>query len=197
VLSWPRAQVLAWMAERGWESMPEHFLHPFADPAVIAGHGTLAVELLEQVPGLRRVVVAVGGGGLAAGIGSVLHAAGQTVEVIGVQSSGYPLWPRTFAEGTPPALVPDTIADGTTAPYDPVMHDRLRGAVDRWIEVPEADLRTGVAELAMKHKVVAEGAGALAYTAAAQLAGPEPTVAIVSGGNIDGARLAELVNGGN
>jgi len=193
VLSWPREQVLAWMAERGWESMPEHFLHPFADPAVIAGHGTLAVELLEQVPEVRRVVVAVGGGGLAAGIGSVLHDAGRTVEVIGVQSSGYPLWPRTFAEGAPPALVPDTIADGTTAPYDPVMHDRLRSAVDRWIEVPEADLRTGVAELAMKHKVVAEGAGALAYTAAVQLAGPEPTVAIVSGGNIDGARLAELV----
>jgi threonine dehydratase len=197
VLSWPREQVLAWMAERGWESMPEHFLHPFADPAVIAGHGTLAVELLEQVPEVRRVVVAVGGGGLAAGIGSVLHDAGRTVEVIGVQSSGYPLWPRTFAEGAPPALVPDTIADGTTAPYDPVMHDRLRSAVDRWIEVPEADLRTGVAELAMKHKVVAEGAGALAYTAAVQLAGPEPTVAIVSGGNIDGARLAELVNSGN
>jgi threonine dehydratase len=197
VLSWPREQVLAWMAERGWESMPEHFLHPFADPAVIAGHGTLAVELLEQVPEVRRVVVAVGGGGLAAGIGSVLHDGGRTVEVIGVQSSGYPLWPRTFAEGAPPALVPDTIADGTTAPYDPVMHDRLRSAVDRWIEVPEADLRTGVAELAMKHKVVAEGAGALAYTAAVQLAGPEPTVAIVSGGNIDGARLAELVNSGN
>lgn len=197
VLSWPRAQVLAWMAERGWESMPEHFVHPFADPAVIAGHGTLAAELLEQVPEVRRVVVAVGGGGLAAGIGSVLHDAGRTVEVIGVQSSGYPLWPRTFAEGAPPALVPDTIADGTTAPYDPVMHDRLRSAVDRWIEVPEADLRAGVAELAMKHKVVAEGAGALAYTAAVQLAGPEPTVAIVSGGNIDGARLAELVNSGN
>lgn len=197
VLSWPRAQVLAWMAERGWESMPEHFVHPFADPAVIAGHGTLAAELLEQVPEVRRVVVAVGGGGLAAGIGSVLHDAGRAVEVIGVQSSGYPLWPRTFAEGAPPALVPDTIADGTTAPYDPVMHDRLRSAVDRWIEVPEADLRAGVAELAMKHKVVAEGAGALAYTAAVQLAGPEPTVAIVSGGNIDGARLAELVNSGN
>jgi threonine dehydratase len=194
VLSWSRPQVLAWMAERGWESMPEHFVHPFADPAVIAGHGTLAVELLDQVPEVRRVIVAVGGGGLATGVGSVLHAAGRAVEVVGVQSSGYPLWLRTFAEGAPPSLVPETIADGTTAPYDPVMHDRLRSAIDRWIEVPEADLRSGVAELAIRHKVVAEGAGALAYAAAGQLAGAEPTVAVVSGANIDGIRLAELLS---
>ena len=177
--------------------MPERFVHPFADPAVIAGHGTLAVELLEQVPGLRHVVVAVGGGGLAAGVGSVLHATARPVEVVGAQSSGYPLWLRTFADGAPPALVPDTIADGTTAPYDPVMHERLRSAVDRWIEVPEADLRAGVPELAVRHKVVAEGAAALAYCAAVQLAVAEPTVAVISGGNIDGARLAELLSSGN
>ena len=67
MLSWPRPRVLAWMAERGWQSMPERFVHPFADPAVMAGHGTLAVELLAQVPGLRRVIVPVGGGGLATG----------------------------------------------------------------------------------------------------------------------------------
>jgi threonine dehydratase len=194
VLSWPRPRVLAWMAGRGWQSMPERFVHPFADPAVMAGHGTLAVELLEQVPGVRRVIVPVGGGGLATGVGTVLHAEGGSIEVVGAQSSGYPLWLRTFAQGAPPALVPDTIADGTTAPYEPAMHDRLRGAVDRWIEVPEADLRAGVAELALRHKVVAEGAGALAYSAAVQLAGSEPTVAVISGGNIDGPLLAELLN---
>jgi threonine dehydratase len=193
VLAWPRPRLLAWMAEQGWRDMPGRFVHPFADPAVLAGHATLAVELLDQVPRLRRVIVPAGGGGLAAGIGPVLHAAGP-VEVIGVQSSGYPLWPRTFADGTPPDLVPDTIADGTTAPYDPVMHDRLRSAVDRWHEVPEAELRAAVAELAIRHKVVAEGAGALGYAAAARLASPEPTVAIVSGGNIDPARLAELLH---
>ncbi len=93
--------------------------------------------------------------------------------------------------------MPDTIADGTTAPYELVMHDRLRTAIDRWIEVPEADLRAGVAELALRHKVVAEGAGALAYAAAVQLADQVPTVAVISGGNIDGARLAVLVSSGN
>jgi threonine dehydratase len=197
VLSWPRAQVLEWMARRGWENMPERFVHPFADPAVIAGHSTLAMELLEQVPAMRRVVVAVGGGGLAAGVGSVLHTALPPVEVVGAQSSGYPLWLRTFADGAPPTLVPDTIADGTSAPYDPVMHERLRSAVDRWIEVPEADLREGVAELAVRHKVVAEGAAGLAYCAAVQLADARPTVAVISGGNIDRARLAELLSSSN
>ena len=195
VLSWPRDRLLGWMAERGWESMPGHFIHPFADPAVIEGHGTLAAELLDQVPVARRVIVAVGGGGLASGIGPVLHAAGRQVEVIGVQSSGYPMWPRTFAEGEPPALTPDTIADGTTAPYDRSMHDRLRTAVDRWIELPEPLLRPAVAELALRHKVVAEGAGALAFGAASVLAGTEPTVAIVSGGNIDAGLLAGLLTG--
>ncbi|HEY2551048.1 MAG TPA: pyridoxal-phosphate dependent enzyme [Streptosporangiaceae bacterium] len=196
VLAWPRERVLSWMAERGWESMPQRFVHPFADPAVIAGHGSLARELLDQVPQARRVIVAVGGGGLAAGVGTVLHQAGRDVEVVGAQSSGYPLWLRTFADGAPPALSPDTIADGTTAPYDPAMHERLRSAVDRWVEVPEPALRAAVAELALGHKVVAEGAGALAYAATLQLADQVPAVAVVSGGNIDGARLAELLTAG-
>ena len=193
VLSWPRQRVLSWMASRGWQAMPEYFVHPFADPAVIAGHGSLADELLEQVPQARRVIVAVGGGGLAAGVGSVLHADGRAVDVVGVQSSGYPLWLRTFREGAPPELTPDTIADGTTAPYDPDMHQRLRSAVDQWVEVPETALRAAVAELAVRHKVVAEGAGALAYAAAGQLPDQVPTVAVVSGGNIDAGRLAELL----
>ncbi|HEY7145780.1 MAG TPA: pyridoxal-phosphate dependent enzyme [Streptosporangiaceae bacterium] len=196
VLSLPRPRLLDWMASRGWESMPQRFIHPFADPAVITGHATMALELLDQVPGLRRVLVAVGGGGLASGVGAALHAAGQPVEVIGVQSSGYPLWPRTFGAGQPPELVPDTIADGTTAPYEPGMHERLRTAVDRWTEVPEAGLRAAVAELALRHKVVAEGAGALAYQAAAGLPGGEPTAAVISGGNIDAGRLAELLTSG-
>lgn len=193
ILSWPRAEVLAWMAERGWEGMPEHFIHPFADAAVMTGHGTLALELLDQAPQLRRVLVPVGGGGLVTGIATVLHDADPGIEVAGVQSSGYPLWVRTFAEGAPPSLVPDTIADGTTAPYVAEMHERLRSAVDRWIEVPETELRRGVVDMAMRHKVVGEGGGALAYTAAMQLDDGVPTVAVVSGGNIDPSRLAELL----
>ena len=189
----PREQMMAWMAGRGWESEPETFIHPFADEAVMAGHGGLGLEILEQAPATGRVVVAVGGGGLIVGVASALKARRPDIEVVGVQSDGYPLWPRTFAEGAPPQVTPSTIADGTTAPFDPKMHDYLRTTVDRWVTVPESRLRAAVRELALGAKLVAEGAGALAYAALEQLPpGPE-TVAVVSGGNIAPALLRDLL----
>ena len=189
----PRADLLAWMAERGWEAEPETFIHPFADPAVQAGHGGIGLEIVAELTDVERVVVAVGGGGLITGVASAVKGLKPTVEVVGVQSDGYPLWPRTFAEGAPPALTPATIADGTSAPYDATMHERLGECVDRWISVPEAGLREAVVGLAKTGKVVAEGAGALAYAALEQLPLGPPTVAVISGGNIAPNLLAELL----
>ncbi len=191
-----RPELLAWMAGRGWESEPEAFIHPFADPVVQAGHGGAGLEILEDLPDLARVVVPVGGGGLVCGVASAVKQCRPAVEVVGVQSDGYPLWPRTFAEGAPPPLTPATIADGTSAPYDARMHELLRVCVDRWITVPEPRLRAAVAELAATGKVVAEGAGALAFAALEQLPDERPTVAIVSGGNIAPSLLAELLAAG-
>jgi threonine dehydratase len=191
-----RPELLEWMAGRGWESEPEAFIHPFADPAVQAGHGGVGLEIVEDLPDVGRVLVAVGGGGLAAGVASAVKQCRPGVEVVGVQSDGYPLWARTFAEGTPPALTPATIADGTSAPYDAGQHEVLRGCVDRWVVVPEPRLRAAVAGLASTGKVVAEGAGALPYAALEQLSGGPPTVAVVSGGNIAPALLAELLTSG-
>ncbi len=192
-----RPELLAWMVERGWESEPEAFIHPFADPAVQAGHGGAGLEIVEDLPDVERVVVAVGGGGLVTGVASAVKQRRPRAEVIGVQSDGYPLWPRTFAEGAPPSLTPATIADGTTAPYDPRQHDLLARCVDRWITVPEQRLRRAVVELATTGKVVAEGAGALSYAALEQLAPGPRTVAVISGGNIAPALLAELLTAGS
>ena len=194
IIAMPRTKVLDWLALRGWESMAETFIHPFADEAVIAGHGSLGLELAEQLPGVARVVVPVGGGGLIVGVASGLAALGRPVEVVGVQSDGYPLWVRTMAEGQAPTLTPETIADGTAGPYQADMHERLRVAVQRWVTVPEARLRTAVAEMATRHKLVAEGAAALAYAAAIDAGDPEvPTVAVISGGNIDLRLLSTLL----
>lgn len=194
VLAWPRDEVLSWMARRGWEEMPESFIHPFADEAVMAGHAGLGLELVEQVPGLARVVVPVGGGGLVVGVTSGLRAAGCTAEVVGAQSDGYPLWVRTMADGVPPTLTPATIADGTAAPYDANMRPRLEVAVDRWVAVPEAGVRSAVGELSRTRKLVVEGGGAIAYAAALGLTETAgPTVAVISGGNIDPALLAQLL----
>ena len=189
----PRDDLLAWMAREGWHDEPESFIHPFAEEEVIAGHGGIGLELLEDVPGLQRVVVPVGGGGLVTGVASGLKGMRPDVEVVGVQSDGYALWREAFRARGPVTIKPDTIADGTTAPFDARMFERLETAVDRWLTVPEPRLRSAIPELASAAKLVAEGAGALAYAALEQLAPGPPTVAIVSGGNIDPKLLVSLL----
>jgi threonine dehydratase len=189
----PREAMLEWLATEGWRSEPECFIHPFADPEVMAGHGGIGLELLEDVPDLARVVVPVGGGGLIGGIASALKGVRGDIEVIGVQSDGYALWTRCLEAGGPVAVKPDTIADGTTAPFDAGMFELLKECVDRWLTVPEPRLRSAIPELATAAKVVAEGAGALAYAALEQLEPGPRTVAVVSGGNIDPKLLATLL----
>lgn len=189
----PRAEVLAWMAAEAWTGEQEVFIHPFADERVMAGHGGAGLEIMEDLPALRRLLVPVGGGGLIAGIASAVRGLGTGVEVIGVQSSGYPLWPSAITAGGDPALTPATIADGTSAPFLPGMLERMVALVDRWIIVPEPRLRRAVAELAALGKVVAEGAGALAFAALDQLDPGPVTAAVISGGNIDRRLLASLL----
>ncbi len=189
----PRDQMLQWMADEGWKSEPETFIHPFAEPAVMAGHGGIGLELLADVPELRRVVVPVGGGGLIGGIASALKGSGKDVEVIGVQSDGYASWTRWLEAGGPTPVTPNTIADGTTAPFDQRNFALMKELVDRWVTVPEPRLKAAILQLAAAGKVVAEGAGALAYAALEQLEPGPLTVAIVSGGNIDTKLLASLL----
>src|SRR6267378_93876 len=190
----PRPALLDWLANDGWKLEPEAFIHPFADREVMAGHGGLGLELLGDVQDLARVLVPVGGGGLIGGVGSAIKRVRPDVEVIGVQSDGYPLWIRALEAGGPVSITPDTIADGTTAPFDARMLPLMKEVVDRWLTVPEPRLRTAIPELAVAGKVVAEGAGALAYAALEQLEPGPVTVAVVSGGNIDPKLLASLLS---
>ncbi|HKV88328.1 MAG TPA: pyridoxal-phosphate dependent enzyme [Candidatus Dormibacteraeota bacterium] len=192
-LPMPREEMLAWMVAEGWKREPEFFIHPFADPEVMAGHGGMGLELLEDVPDLGRLLVPVGGGGLITGVASAVKALRPEVEVIGVQSDGYPLWTRVLEAGGPVPIKPDTIADGTTAPFDARMLELLKSCADRWLTVPEPRLRTAIPEIASAAKVVAEGAGALAYAALEQLPPGPATVAVISGGNIDAKLLVSLL----
>jgi threonine dehydratase len=189
----PREELLAWMGREGWRDEPELFVHPFAGEELMAGHGGIGLEIVEALPQVARVIVPVGGGGLISGVASALKGLRPEVEVIGVQSSGYPMWPRSFDRGEHVPFRPETIADGTTGPWSEAMYERMRALVDRWIEVPEARLRRAVAELAADHKVVAEGAGALPFAALEQIGTERPTVAVVSGGNVDLRLLGELL----
>ena len=189
----PRERLLEWVATRAWESDPEVFIHPFADDAVITGHATIVPEILADCPDVDRVLVAAGGGGLITAIAWGFAALKPGVRVVGVQSDGYPLWSHAFAAGGAVSLTPRTIADGTTAPFDPLMYERLRASIHEWIVVPEAEVRRAVSRLAREVKVVAEGAGALAFAAMASEPPSARTVAILSGGNLDASRLAELL----
>ncbi|MBV9324126.1 MAG: pyridoxal-phosphate dependent enzyme [Chloroflexi bacterium] len=189
----PRAELLAWMADRAWEEAPETFIHPFGDDDLMAGYGGIGLDLVEQVDDLERVFVPVGGGGLVSGVASALKRARPGIEVVGVQSEGYPLWPRALEAGGPVALTPRTIADGTTAPFDPGMFVRVQELVDRWILVSEDELRAAVRELAAAAKIVSEGAGALGYAAMKKEPERRVSVAIVSGGNIDLRLLSEIL----
>jgi len=191
-----RPELLAWIADRAWEGAPETFIHPFGDEELMAGYGGIGLELLEQVSDLERVFVPVGGGGLVSGIASALKGARSSIEVVGVQSEGYPLWPRAIEAGGPVSLTPETIADGTTAPFDPGMFVRVQELVDRWVLVSEVQLRAAVRELVAGTKIVPEGAGALAYAGLKLDSARSASVAIVSGGNIDPRLLCEILTEG-
>jgi threonine dehydratase len=188
----PKAEQDEWMAQRGWEAEPESFIFPF-DDEVMAGHGGVALEILDQHPDVGRVLVPAGGGGLIGGIASALKQLAPHVEVVGVESTGYPLWPEAIRAGGRPALTPRTIADGTTAPFIPANLNLLQEVVDRWELVPEERLRAAIAELARRSHVVSEAAGVLAFAAAESLDAGSEAVAVVSGGNLAPELLAECL----
>jgi len=179
---WQEAQRLA--RERG-----AHLVHAFDDADVIAGQSTLAWELLRFQPDV--VLAPVGGGGLAAGLGLVLRTHG--IKLVGVQVEGLDGLVRAL-EGRPPlpSPLPASVADGLRVPGPGVLTTALcREVLDDLIVVSEAETRAAVVELAVEEKVVAEGAGAVAYAALAHVRATNP-LAIVSGGNIDGSLLGAL-----
>jgi threonine dehydratase len=177
----------------GWRNEPETFIHPFANTVCQAGHAGIGLELIDQLDHIDRVLVPVGGGGLVTGIASAFRALQSSAEIVGVQSEGYPLWPRAFAANGAVALSPQTIADGTTASFDAAMFNCLGELVDRWVLVPEPELRAAIRELATTAKVVAEGAGALAYAASRREPEDSASVAVISGGNIDPQLLSGIL----
>jgi threonine dehydratase len=180
-------------------------VHPFDDLDVIAGQATLALELLEDVPDLARVVVPVGGGGLASGIGIALRRAGADVELVGVQAAACAPYAHLLRHEGPgadtsdaPDLAPGaTIADGIAIKRPGALTlPLLRELLDGIETVSEEQIAGAMVFLAEHSKLVAEGAGAVAV--ATLLGGRLPaiagtTVAIVSGGNVDSGLLAGLL----
>ncbi|HLB20921.1 MAG TPA: pyridoxal-phosphate dependent enzyme [Solirubrobacteraceae bacterium] len=176
-------------------------IHPFDDADVIAGQGTIGLELLQDVADLARVVVPIGGGGLASGIGIALHRSRPEVELVGVQASACA--PFAAALGDPEATAEvevaaaATIADGIALKRPgTITLPLLRMLLSDLHTVGEEEIADAMVFLAERAKLVAEGAGAVAVAAIAggRLAPVEgTTVAIVSGGNVDNGLLASIL----
>lgn len=184
---------------RELEAAGMRFLHPFDDDAMIAGHGTVAVEILEDLPDVDLIVVPVGGGGLIAGIAVAATALRPGIRVVGVEPEGAPGMRRALDAGrVVPLERPRTIADALAAPFAgerPL--EIVRGLVEDVVLVSDDEIAEGVRFLAARARLVVEPGGAAAV--AALLAGragvrPGERVAVlVSGGNVDAARLAEIL----
>jgi len=178
------------------------FIHPFDNERVIAGQGTVALEVLEQTPDLQAIVVPVGGGGLLAGIGTVIKARRPDVQVIGVEPARAACLSAGLAAGRPvPISLAPTLADGlAVSQVGERPLEILRHVVDRVVTVDEAAIALAVLRLIELEKSVVEGAGAAPL--AAFLAGRldelrgQRVVLVLCGGNIDLTMLDRVIEVG-
>ena len=177
------------------------FVHPFDDPAVIAGQGTLGLELLEQVPDLDAVVVPVGGGGLISGVALALKTRAPRVEVIGVQAAALPAMRQALERGGPTDLAPaPTIADGIAVRrVGALTYELARRNVDEIVVVDEGEIANAILLLLEIEKTVVEGAAATTLAAVLNkkvaLAGKR-VVLVLSGGNIDVNIVSRVIEKG-
>jgi threonine dehydratase len=174
------------------------FVHPFDDPVIVAGQGSLGLELLEDVPDLAKVVVPVGGGGLCSGIAIAIKAARPDVEVVGVQVAACAPYPESLRRGEPvPASSALTIADGIAVKRPGQLTlDLLARYADGVVLVEEDETAEAMVVLMERCKLVVEGAGAVGVAAllGGQVAAASSgtTVAVLSGGNVDPGLLAQV-----
>jgi threonine dehydratase len=177
------------------------FLHPFDDDAVIAGQGTIGLELLEQVAGLEAIVVPIGGGGLIGGVACAIKESNPRVRVIGVQTERLPSMLRATEAGAPVTSPAEaTIADGIAVRR---AGERTLPLVQRYVDeivtVEEEEIAKAILVLLEREKTLAEGAGAVALASLLQhktsLDG-QRTAVLVCGGNIDVSLLAKMIERG-
>jgi len=178
------------------------FIHPFDDPGVIAGQGTVGLELFEQVPELEAVVVPIGGGGLVAGIGVALKARRPGLRVIGVQTELLPSMQAALEAGKPVTLdAAQTLADGIAVKRVGDLTLALaQRVVDEVVTVSEEEIASAILYLLEKEKTVVEGAGAVAVAGLMHhrpsgLSGKR-VVSVISGGNIDVNLVARVIERG-
>jgi len=176
------------------------FIHPFDHQDIVAGQGTVGLEIVEQVPDVATVLVATGGGGLVSGLAAALRAVKPAVRVVGVQARNAAAFPPSLMAGGPvPLESTQTMADGiAVAEPGPVTYAHVSELVDDVVTVSEESLSRAVLLCLERRKMVAEPAGAASLAAMLEYPGefPGPVVALLSGGNVDPLLLLQIIQHG-
>lgn len=183
------------------DEMGYTFIHPFNDEDVIAGQGTIGLELMEQIPELDAVLVPVGGGGLISGIAYTLKTLNPKVKVYGVEAAGAPSMKNALGKGQVESLSEvSTIADGIAVKTPgELTYELCKKYVDEIVTVTDDEISAAILALMERHKLVTEGAGAVPVAAAmfnkVDLKGKK-AVCVLSGGNIDVTILSRVISRG-
>jgi threonine dehydratase len=185
------------MERREFPGVDGTFVHPFDDHDFIAGNATVGLEILEDLPNVKAVIAAIGGGGLISGIGSAVRQLAPQVRIFGAEPETAAPGALSFEKGGPQQFAgwQASFVDGAGGKsIFPRMWERMQGIVDGSIVVTLDEVKRAMRLVAEKSRVIAEGAGALAVAAALSGKGGEgPIVAVISGGNIDLKKFAELI----
>lgn len=192
----PSADVFRFLREHEWERQPYTFIHPWTDRSLRIGHGSMALEILDQCPHVETVFIPVGGGGLIGGVGAALKLFKPSVRIIAVEPASCPALRASLDAGRAASAACDTICDGVAVPYiTDEMYPLLAALTDDLILVTEADVRAMIKRLALGNHIVAEGAGALAAAAALQVPSEDRglSVCLVTGGCIDADELVKIL----
>ena len=194
----PFEQILNFVLNEGWKQEPYTFLNPWGDQMMITGNGTIALEILEDCPDVETVFIPVGGGGLIAGVGSVLKKLKPSVQIIGVQTEACPALHAAFEQGSPLWVdSQDTICEGVAVPFiSNEMFPLLSKIIDEVVLISEAEARKSIKRIANQNNIVVEGSGGLSVAAA--LSTPKDqrgkSVCILSGSAIEPSILADIMS---
>jgi threonine dehydratase len=174
------------------------FIGSFDDLMIMAGQGTLGLEMLEEIPGLDAVIVPVGGGGLIVGVGTAAKTIHPAIQIIGCQSSASCAMARSIEENRPHLTFPskETIAEGLEGGISEITFELGRRLIDRMVLVEESEIRGAIRFLLEHHRLVVEGSGAVGVAAllSNRWSAPGRKVGVLlSGGNLDYQLLRQIV----
>ena len=192
----PMSEVFRFLKEHLWEREPYAFIHPWTNRNVMIGHGSIGLEIMEDLPNVQTVFVPVGGGGLISGIASAVKAINSSVRVVAVEPEGCASLFESFKQNKPASVDCDTICDGVAVPYmTEEVFTILRKVVDDVVLVSDDSVKDTVKRLALGNRIIVEPSGALSVAAALATPSQERgrTVCVITGGSIDTNKLLSIL----